>query len=331
MRQDALWWSSRGGQPDIRREHRLQAYRALVQHDEAAWTRIADPGWGQSLRATTVEASTSMDSQTTKWMLELSDGARVETVLMRHLGGRHTACLSTQAGCAMACTFCATGQAGLGRHLTSTEVLEQALFVDRHLRLEGKRLTNVVLMGMGEPFHAYERTRDALDLLADDGGLAIARRRITVSTVGLVEGIRAFARDARGTNLALSLHAADDTTRDRLMPVNRRHPISELMGACREYLQLTGRKIFIEYLMLAGVNDSPEDALRLSRLLDGGGFHVNLIPWNAVPGLPLESPSMDRVRSFQSDLRARGLPVTVRRTMGADVDAACGQLVTRGR
>ncbi|MEB3187051.1 MAG: 23S rRNA (adenine(2503)-C(2))-methyltransferase RlmN [bacterium] len=331
MLQDALWWTGRGSSREIRRDHRLQAYRALVHHDDEAWDRLLPDEDGAPLRVTPVETHASSDGQTSKWMLALSDGIRVETVLMRHLGGRQTACLSTQAGCAMACTFCATGQGGLGRHLTSTEILEQALFVDRQLRQEGKRLTNVVLMGMGEPFHAYERTRDALELLADDGGLAIARRRITVSTVGLVDGIRAFAHDARGVNLALSLHAADDETRDRLMPVNRRHPIPELMEACRDFTARTRRRIFIEYLLLAGINDDLADANRLAGLLRGGDFHVNLIPWNPVPGAPLEAPTPERVRDFHATLRTLGLPVTVRRTMGADVHAACGQLVTRGR
>ena len=205
----------------------------------------------------------SNDGQTVKRLLRLPDGQMIESVLMEYDDERRTACISTQAGCAMGCVFCATGQMGFARHLTAGEIVEQALIFARQLEAEGERLSNIVLMGMGEPFHNYDNTLEAIRRLNDEHGLNIGQRHITVSTVGLVPAIRQFAEEGLQVKLAISLHAATDEERGKLLPINRRRPLRDLMDAVRDYIEQTGRRVTFEWALIAGENDTPEQAERL--------------------------------------------------------------------
>ncbi len=268
----------------------------------------------------------SADGQTTKGLFALHDGSEVEAVLMEHWGDRTTVCISSQAGCAFKCAFCSTGQAGFTRNLEATEIFDQARFFARELRHRSKKITNVVFMGMGEPFHNYDAVLDAVRLLNDPQGFGLGHRHITISTVGLVPAIDRFADEGTQVNLAVSLHAPTDEQRSKLMPVNQRFPVAELMGACARYAAKTKRKIFFEYVMLDGVNDDERSARALARLMRGHLYHVNLIPYNATPDTLLQATPEARIRAFQKVLEAEGVPTTVRVPMGRDIAAACGQL-----
>lgn len=275
---------------------------------------------------TPVTVQEAEDGQTIKALLKLHDGFEIETVLMQHHGRRNTVCVSSQAGCAYRCAFCATGQAGFSRHLTPSEILDQVLFFARHLAQRGEKVTNIVFMGMGEPFHNYAAVRDAIAMLCDQSGMSLAKRHVTVSTVGLVPEIRKFAREPLSVNLAVSLHAPTDAIRTPLMPVNERYALDELMSACADYAAETGRRIFFEYLMLEGVNDGDAEAEALAALMRLGDYHVNLIPYNTTPDTALQGSADERVRAFQAILSGHGIPTTVRQPMGRDIAAACGQL-----
>ena len=268
----------------------------------------------------------SKDEQTTKGLFRLRDGKEVEAVLMEHRGARTTLCISSQAGCAFACAFCATGQAGFNRNLSAGEIFDQAWFFARRLAAEGKRITNVVFMGMGEPFHNYEAVMEAVALLNDPHGFGLGHRHITISTVGLADVIERFTEERLQVNLAISLHAPNDALRSRIMPVNRKFPLAVLMEACERYVEATHRKVFFEYVMLAGVNDEPAHAHELAALLRGPLYHVNLIPYNSTPDAPYQATPDARIWEFAGVLEAAGLPVTVRQNMGRDIAAACGQL-----
>ncbi len=268
----------------------------------------------------------SSDAQTTKGLFRLHDGNDVEAVLMEHYGERTTVCISSQAGCAFACAFCSTGQAGFTRNLTSREIFDQARYFARELAARGKRITNVVFMGMGEPFHNYDAVMGAVALLNDPHGLGLGHRHITISTVGLVDKIDRFADEHLQVNLAISLHAPSDAVRAAIMPVNRRFPIAELMAACERYVEKTHRKVFFEYVMLDGINDTHECARELAALMRGRLYHVNLIPYNTTPDGPFAGTADDRIWAFAAILEAAGIPITVRKNMGRDIAAACGQL-----
>ncbi|HTU69309.1 MAG TPA: 23S rRNA (adenine(2503)-C(2))-methyltransferase RlmN [Candidatus Baltobacteraceae bacterium] len=268
----------------------------------------------------------SNDAQTTKGLFRLHDGNEVEAVLMEHRGDRTTVCISSQAGCAFACAFCSTGQAGFTRNLNAREIFDQARFFARELAARGKRITNVVFMGMGEPFHNYEAVMGAVALLNDPHGLGLGHRHITISTVGLVEQIDRFADEGLQVNLAISLHAPSDRIRASIMPVNRRYPLDALMGACERYVAKTNRKVFFEYVMLEGVNDSPESARELAELMRGKLYHVNLIPYNTTPDGAFAGTPDARIWEFAAILDAASVPTTVRKNMGRDIAAACGQL-----
>jgi 23S rRNA (adenine2503-C2)-methyltransferase len=268
----------------------------------------------------------SSDRQTTKGLFRLQDGAEVESVLMEHYGDRNTVCISSQAGCAFGCTFCSTGQAGFTRHLTATEIFSQARYFACLLARSGRRISNVVFMGMGEPFHNYEAVMRAVRLLNDPHGLGLGHRHITISTVGVVPKIDALAKEEVQVNLAISLHASTDDERSLIMPVNRKYPIAELMAACERYVAATKRKVFFEYIMLEGFNDSPEAATRLAGLMRSRLYHVNLIPYNATPGAPYRGSGAEAIRRFADLLEAARVPTTVRHPMGRDIAAACGQL-----
>ena len=272
-----------------------------------------------------VTEQTSNDGTTSKWLWRTGDGAQLETVLMCS-AQRATVCVSSQAGCAMGCTFCATGQGGFERHLDTAEIVEQVL---RAQHATTQRVSHVVFMGMGEPLANVEAVCGALERLHDD--LGISARHLTVSTVGVVPGIQRLAEHALPVTLAVSLHAPDDTLRDTLVPLNRRYPIAAVVDAARSYAALKGRRVTFEYACIAGVNDDPRQADLLARRLRGlrGGAHVNLIPLNPTGAFAGRPPDRDRINRFAAHLAAAGVTVTVRRNRGVDIDAACGQLRAR--
>ncbi len=267
----------------------------------------------------------SSDHQTIKTLFRLHDGRVIEAVLMKY-DRRRTLCISSQAGCAMGCVFCATGQMGFKRHLASGEIVAQVMYYARLLHNEDERVTNVVVMGMGEPFHNYDNTMAAIDRLNDPDGYNFGARRFTISTVGLVPSIRRFADEARQVNLAVSLHAADDEARSSMMPVDKRYPIAELMDACRYYVQKTGRRITFEWALIHGVNDTPETARKLAALLKGLLCHVNAIPLNPTTGYSGKATDRTRAQAFKDILEQAGIPCTIRMRRGIDIAAGCGQL-----
>jgi len=268
----------------------------------------------------------SRDAQTTKGLFRLHDGNEVEAVLMEHHGERNTVCFSSQAGCAYACTFCATGQAGFSRNLSATEIFDQVRYFAKQLARQGRKITNLVAMGMGEPFANYESVMGAVALFNDPNGFGLGHRHITISTVGLVDKIDRFADERTQVNLAISLHAPTDATRSTIMPVNRKFSTEQLMDAVARYIAKTNRKVFFEYVMLAGVNDTDEHAHDLARLMKGPLYHVNLIPYNSTPDALLRGSDEQRIWAFAKILEQRGAAVTVRTPMGRDIAAACGQL-----
>jgi len=270
---------------------------------------------------TEVDRRTADDGETTKWLWSLADGVRVETVLMRYRD-RVTVCVSTQAGCAMACQFCATGQAGFQRHLSQGEIVEQ---VARAMRAaKPRRLSNVVFMGMGEPLANYDRVWGAV--LRLHGEMGLSARHLTLSTVGIVPGIRRLSTEQLPVNLAVSLHAANDALRDELVPINRRYPLAALADACADYVAATGRRLSIEWALIDRVNDGGSDATELAAFARPLGAHVNLIPLNPTPGYPVVGSPRARVRGFRDELTELGVNATVRLTRGVEIDAACGQL-----
>jgi 23S rRNA (adenine2503-C2)-methyltransferase len=268
----------------------------------------------------------STDGQTVKRLWRLPDGQMIEGVLMEYDGVRRTACISTQAGCAMGCVFCATGQMGFARHLTAGEIVEQAVQFARQLDAQGERLSNVVLMGMGEPLHNYDATLQAILRLNDEAGLNIGQRHITLSTVGLVPAIRRFADERLQVGLAISLHAATDDERSKLLPINKRWPLAKLLEAIHYYIDRTGRRVTFEWALIAGENDTVEQAQKLGQLLHDVKCHVNLIPLNPTDGYAGGPSDPARVETFQAVLRSYHIGSTVRVRRGIDIQAGCGQL-----
>jgi len=268
----------------------------------------------------------SNDGQTTKGLFRLHDGNEVEAVLMEHHGGRNTVCISSQAGCAYACTFCSTGQAGFTRNLDAGEIFDQARYFAKQLARDGRKITNVVYMGMGEPLANMDNVMASVALLNDPHGFGLGHRHITISTVGLVDKIDLFSRAQTQVNLAISLHAPTDATRSKIMPVNRKWSTADLMAAVERYIRTTNRKVFFEYVMLAGVNDSDQHARDLAGLMKGPLYHVNVIPYNSTPDAALRGSDEQRIWAFAKILEQHGVAVTVRTPMGRDIAAACGQL-----
>lgn len=262
--------------------------------------------------------------ETEKLVLEFPDGSRIECVLMRELN-RRTVCISTQVGCGMGCVFCASGLEGVKRNLTSGEILEQVLQLDRLLDPE-ERISHVVVMGVGEPLANLDALLPALQSVGEQGGLGIGDRRITISTVGLPERIRQLADAGRQYHLAVSLHAPDDALRNTLVAANRKVGISAILDACQFFLRRTGRQVTFEYVLLAGINDTPEHARSLAQLLVRRKAHVNLIPYNPVSDLSYSTPASAVTRRFREILQLAGVSATVRKRKGARIDAACGQL-----
>jgi len=274
---------------------------------------------------TPIQKLDSADRRTRKTLFRLQDGSSIEAVLMRY-DRRQTLCISTQAGCAMGCVFCATGQMGFKRHLTSGEIVAQVLYYARLLSQEGYPVTNVVVMGMGEPFHNYANTLSAIDRLNDPEGYNFGARRFTISTSGLVPAIRRFADERRQVNLAVSLHAVDDDLRSSMMPINKKYNVDELLDACHYYIDRTGRRLTFEWALINGVNDTPEQARKLAQKLKGMLCHVNAIPLNPTNGYSGKSTTHERAVAFKGTLDQAGIPCTVRIRRGIDIQAGCGQL-----
>lgn len=311
--------------------HRARTFEEMTNLPQTLRQRLAlDFTVG---RSRLVAAQQARDG-TVKLLLEEADGTRIESVLLKeqsHL----TACLSSQAGCAIGCTFCATGRMGGGRNLTAGEIVDQVLTLQEQLPTPSPEpieprplLTHLVFMGMGEPLLNYEAVLTAVRLLRQEMGISL--RHITLSTVGIVPKIRQLAQQRLPFTLAISLHAADDGLRQQLIPTSaRRWPLRELLSAAEEYIAATGRRVTFEYVLLEGVNDRPEQAVQLGQLLRGLHCHVNLIPFNPVPGVPFRRPKRNRVRIFRQLLQRQGLRVTQRFERGTDIAAACGQLKTQ--
>jgi len=290
-----------------------------------------------------IRSLSSSDRQTRKTLFKLHDGYLIEAVLMKYgdpaslapvppaqEGGkkpaRRTLCISTQAGCAMGCVFCATGQMGFKRHLTSGEIAAQVFHFSRMLHEKGEKVTNIVVMGMGEPFHNYSETMAAIDLLNDPDGYNFGARRITISTSGLAPMIRRFANEKRQVNLAISLHAADDQMRTSIMPINKKYNLNQLLDACRYYAGITHRRVTFEWALIHGVNDSPEIARQLASRLKGLLCHVNAIPLNPTAGYIGQATDRKSAEVFKDTLEKAGIPCTIRLRRGIDIQAGCGQL-----
>ncbi|MFZ8998696.1 MAG: 23S rRNA (adenine(2503)-C(2))-methyltransferase RlmN [Ilumatobacteraceae bacterium] len=309
-----------------------QVWSALYEQlsDPDDWTTLPKALRGDLSRQlptalTPVTESVSEDGNTIKFLWELGGGSRIESVLMLYRD-RATVCISSQAGCAMACGFCATGQAGFTRHLSVGEIVEQVVRCARRARERDRRVSNVVFMGMGEPLANEENVWAAVERI--QGDLGLSARHITVSTVGIVPGIRSLAGRPLPVNLAVSLHAANDALRNELVPINRRYPIDALIDACRDYLREKNRRISFEWAMIDGVNDRERDAAELAALCRRlrPGAHVNLIPLNPTPGYPTRGSSLRHVHEFRDLLESLGANATVRQNRGTEIDAACGQL-----
>src|SRR6266436_6520793 len=279
-----------------------------------------------SLRS--IAVSQADNGLTTKTLFELDGAHSVEAVVMRY-AERSTLCISSQAGCPIGCPFCATGKFPFGRNLKAHEIVEQALDAARMLPAEGRRLSHVVFMGMGEPMANYQAVVESVRRISDEELLGISPRRIVVSTSGLIPRIAQLGDEKLAVTLAISLHAARDDLRDVLVPINRKYPVAALVASAQAYGVKTGRRVSYEWVLLAGVNDTERDAKELGVLLRGKLAHVNLIPFNPVEDTPYEAPDRAKVRRFKELVEAQGLNVTVRDTRGRDADAACGQLHER--
>jgi 23S rRNA (adenine2503-C2)-methyltransferase len=275
-----------------------------------------------------LEETSSASGLTRKVLFGLPDGETIESVLMLY-DQRQTVCLSTQVGCPVGCPFCATGQSGYVRNLTSGEIVEQVLYFARQLRESEQRVSNVVFMGMGEPLLNYDATWQAVETLTDSRGYNLGARRITISTAGAVPGINRLAEDGPQVGLAVSLHAPTDELRRTLVPLARRYPLSELLSACRSYVEHTGRRVTFEYALLHDVNDSLQQARQLAHLLSGLQCHVNLIPLNPTADCPWQPSAQDRVLAFHGELQRLSISSTIRMRRGIDIDAGCGQLRSR--
>lgn len=284
-----------------------------------------------SISETTIERVFYSNDGTRRYLLRLADGREAEAVFMPE-ERRDTICISCQVGCAVGCKFCMTAQLGVKRNMTAGEIISQVIIVLNEVYGEGIETphgTNLVFMGMGESFLNYQEVMKSIRLMADDKGLGISPKRVTVSTSGIVPRIYDFARESVRPNLAISLSATTEDQRNDLMPINRKFTLADLMKACREYPLSDRERLTFEYVMLKGINDSDEDARRLVRLLNGIRAKVNLIPHNPAPELPYQASSMDRIQSFQTMLIEKGVPAFIRKPRGQDISAACGQLAAR--
>jgi 23S rRNA (adenine2503-C2)-methyltransferase len=319
-----------------KRFHARQIFRWIYKHgvtDVAAMTDLS-----RELRATlssefalTTPALAHRDISadgTQKFLLRLADGRHIESVFIPDTPA-NTFCISTQVGCAMACAFCLTGKMGLVRNLTAGEIAGQVRVLAGALEMRDKKF-NIVLMGMGEPLHNYDDTMRALRILADEHGFGLSARRITLSTVGLLPALERLARESVMPNLAISLHAPTDLQRGELVPINKKYGVADIIAACQRFPLNRRSRITFEYVLLAGVNDSPQDARKLAKLVAGVKSKVNLIPLNAAPGIPFERPSDEVIDRFAKIVADHGVSVSVRKSRGRDIRAACGQLIVEG-
>ncbi|MCY4520211.1 MAG: 23S rRNA (adenine(2503)-C(2))-methyltransferase RlmN [Caldilineaceae bacterium] len=315
----------------------VEASEQMTNLPEPLRRQLAE--WGSVWPLEIADSRLSRSGDTLKVLFRLADGATIEAVLMLY-DRRRTLCISSQAGCAMGCTFCATGLDGLTRNLTAGEIVGQVLALSRQLaqrrdlatdraRANGSRVTNVVFMGMGEPLHNYGPVRDAIGVLTSPEAYGLGARNLTVSTIGVVPAMRRLALEGLQLRLAVSLHAPHDHLRIQLVPPGKRWPIRDIMAAADEYVERTGRRVTYEYVMLDGVNDTLELGRQLGRVLRGRHCHVNLIPFNPIPGQPYRPTPDGRIRAFAKQVEASGVPVSVRVRRGVEMDAGCGQLSTR--
>ena len=318
------------GQPKFRAKqifkwiHQKQAtdFSAMTDQPKALLAQFAQ---NCTLAVPTIRRRQQSKDGTVKYLLQLADGNCIETVLMRYHYG-NTVCVSTQVGCAMGCRFCASTQAGRVRDLTSGEIAAEIYTAQKDT---GERVSHIVLMGIGEPLHNFDNVMDFLDIISCPEGVNIGMRNISLSTCGLVDKIEQLAERDLQLTLSVSLHSPDDESRSKIMPVNRRWPVDTLLSACRDYFAKTGRRISFEYTMISGVSDSPEQAQLLAKKLAGMGAHVNMIPLNNVTESGLHTSSRQAIRRFQTILEENGVTATLRRTLGSDIDASCGQLRRR--
>ncbi len=316
------------------RFHARQIFRWIYRRGVTDFAQMSDLGLelrSELARAFTIDTPAVVRSEksedgTAKFLLSLADGKKIEAVFIPDTPSM-TFCVSTQVGCAMKCGFCLTGRMGIDRNLTAGEIAGQVRVLARELAMLDARF-NIVLMGMGEPLHNYDATMKALRILADEHGFSLSSRRITLSTVGVLPALERLATEPFMPNLAISLHATTEEQRDLLVPINRKYGLKELLEACRRFPLKRRERITFEYVMLRDVNDTPEDARRLVKLLNGIKGKVNLLPLNEAPGIPFERPSDDRVNQFARILAEHGVTVSVRRSRGRDIRAACGQLIT---
>lgn len=305
------------------------SFEEMTNLSKSLRTTLAERFGGAFAAPTIVQAGDR--GTTVKGLFTLHEGALAEAVLMAY-SDRATVCISSQAGCGMGCPFCATGQMGLMRNLSAGEIVAQVLWAARTLKAadlpEGwnRRLTNVVFMGMGEPLANYDRVYEAIERIHDPEGFNLSARGITVSTVGVLPGMKKLAGTPLPVTLALSLHAPDDALRSTLVPLNERYPIADLLSACRDFRKAHGRRVSIEYAMIGGVNDSIDHARMLGRLLRNDDFHVNLIPLNPTPGYGAPASPPQYIERFRAELEKAGVNATIRKNRGTDIDAACGQL-----
>lgn len=323
------WFAGMGEKPFRAK----QVLRWLHQFGEDDFERMTDVA--KSLRTRLAEHaevrlpqvlrdSTASDG-TRKWLLDVGNGNAVECVFIPE-ENRGTLCISTQAGCAMGCVFCATGQLGFKRNLSSGEIVVQVMYYAQMLKEQNETVSNVVFMGMGEPFHNYDNVMAAIDQLNDADGFKFGARRLTISTVGLAPQIRRFADEQRQVNLAISLHAADDNERLAIMPVNKKYKIDDVIEACKYYIEKTHRRVTFEWALINGVNDTPEVAQKLAKRLKGLLCHVNAIPLNPTQGYDGEATDRQRAQAFKETLEHAGIPCTIRMRRGIDINAGCGQL-----
>jgi 23S rRNA (adenine2503-C2)-methyltransferase len=324
-------------QRGLERFRARQLFRWIYRHGVTTFAAMTD--LSQPLRAALtadfalptpriLRRERSVDG-TEKFLLQVADGRQIESVFIPDTPAM-TFCISTQVGCAMACSFCLTGKMGLVRNLTAGEIVGQVRVLAGALDMRASRF-NIVLMGMGEPLHNYDETMKALRILADEHGMHVSQRRVTLSTVGLLPALERLAREPYMPNLAISLHAPTDAVRGELVPLNRKYGVDDIIAACKRFPLQRRRRITFEYVMLAGVNDSPDDARRLARLVAGVKSKVNLIPLNAAPGIPYERPSDETVDRFAQILADHHLTVSVRKSRGRDIRAACGQLIVESQ
>jgi 23S rRNA (adenine2503-C2)-methyltransferase len=320
----------------IERFRARQIFRWIYRHGVSRFEEMSDlpqrlrEGFSDELTIATprVMARERSVDGTEKFLLRLSDGTHIESVFIPDTPAM-TFCISTQVGCAMACQFCLTGKMGLVRNLSAGEIVGQVRVLADALAMRDRRF-NIVLMGMGEPLHNYDETMKALRILADEHGLSVSPRRVTLSTVGLLPALERLATEPLMPNLAISLHAPTDAIRGELVPLNRKYGVADIIDACKRFPLKRRNRITFEYVLLKGVNDAPEDARRLAKLLSGVKSKVNLIPLNAAPGISFERPSDAAIDSFARILADHHLTVSVRKSRGRDIRAACGQLIVEG-